>query len=222
MIEGTLTLLDELVLLGLRDGSELSASTPLFVSHLVVAGAILLELELRGLIDSSPVTQTISIISNEIQDEPILDAASAWIAGKGGPSVKETIYWLAKRGRAYRDLTLRRLVLRGIVAVKQDKVFWVIPTTRYPLLQTEPQLAVKTRISQALYSEEIADPRDSAIVSLAHASGLLHFLYRGEELKSLMPRLARLRKFELICRVVDGVTLDMEIDRAAFVGYPHV
>jgi len=38
----------------------------------------------------------------------------------------------------------------------------------------------------------------------------------------LMPRLARLRKFELICRVVDGVTLDMEIDRAAFVGYPHV
>jgi len=221
MSVGTLTLLDELVLLGLRDGTELSAGTPLFVSHLVVGGAILLELELRGLIDSDPASQTITITKTEVQNDPILDEAAAWIGGKASVSVRDTISWLARHGRQYRALTLRRLVMRGIVGTKLDKLFWIIPTIRYPLLHAEPQLAVKTRISQALYSEEIVDARDSAIVSLAYASGLLNFLYRGEELQSLHPRLARLRNFELICRVFDDIAMDIEIDRAAFAGYPH-
>jgi Golgi phosphoprotein 3 (GPP34) len=222
MISGSLTLLDELVLLGLRDGSELSAGMPLFISHLVVAGAVLLELELRGSIDSDPSAQTLTVTTNETQADPILAEAMEWISAKGIVSVRETLFWLALRAKKYRALTLHGLVLRGIIGIKVDKLFWIIPTTRYPTLQAEPQLAVKARLSLALYSEMIVDPRDSAIVSLSHASGLLDYLYRSEELNSLKPRLTRMRRFELICRVVDEIAMDVEIDRAAFVGFPHL
>jgi len=222
MTKGNLTLLDELVLLGLRDGTALSVSTPLFVSHLVMAGAILLELELRGLVDSDPGSQDIYTTNAATPTDPILADAMNWLAAKGRVPVRDAISWLARQGREYRALTLRNLMSRGIIGVERGKLFWIIATTRYPTLQAEPQLSVKARISHALYSDEIADPRDAAIVSLAHASGLLHYLFRREELDSLAPRLARMRQFELICRVVDEIAADIELDRSAFVGYPHM
>lgn len=221
MMSGTLTLLEELVLLGLREGTVLSDATPAFISHLVVGGAILLELELRGLVDSDPGEQLLYTTRVEEQSDPILAEVLAWIAAKGRVPVHDAIFWLAKHGRDFRNRTLQGLQQRGIIEIKRGKLLWIIPTTRYPLLQSEPRLAVKSRISHVLYSQDIADPRDAALVSLAHASGLLQYLYWREELESLAPRLAQLRQFELICRVVDEIAADIELDRAAFVGFPH-
>ena len=83
---------------------------------------------------------------------------------------RDARFWvqrIANRGLAIREEALSRLVTRGILESRDDRFLWVFRSRRYPAIDGEPEREVKMRIMDVLFSDEIPDPRDVVIISLA-------------------------------------------------------
>ena len=135
--------------------------------------------------------------------EVVLDGALARIAEDG--EGRSTGHWVDAFAAEYDTLQrelLNRLVARGVLARRDDKLLWLIGTRRYPIVDDVPRREVKRRIMDVLLSELIPDPRDIAIICLADACALWPGLIVERELARLKPRIAQVARLDLIGRSV--------------------
>ncbi len=73
------------------------------------------------------------------------------------------------------------LVAHGILRREEQKVLWVFPAKRYPLLEDGPQGSVIERIRAVLLAGVEPEPRTRALIGLGKAGKLLkHALTRDE------------------------------------------
>ena len=61
------------------------------------------------------------------------------------------------------------LVERGILERREEKFLWVFRARRYPMVDGKVEREAKRRIADVLFSDEIPDPRDVALICLADA-----------------------------------------------------
>ena len=86
----------------------------------------------------------------------------------------------------------------------------VFPSQRYPTADSAADRDVKRRIMAVLFSDDIPDPRDAAVVGLADTTGLLRGLPPRRELDHVAPRIVQVRKLDLIGRVVSRAVWDFK------------
>ena len=95
-------------------------------------------------------------------------------------------------------LALSSLVARGILKPEVDGFLRLFRTRRYPEIDGKARIEARRRIRGVLLTDEIPDPRDVMIICLAQACGILEELLSGQELVGALPRVAQVRRMDLI------------------------
>ncbi len=169
--------------------------------HTVLAGAVLMDLALENRIDTD-LERLILVDATPLEDD-LLDPTLAEIARD--TEVRDTSYWVAqtaKRGDEFYDKALARLVNRGILESESGGVFFlsrlVSRSRRYPVIDGRTVEEVQLRIMRMLFSDEIPDPHDVALICLADACGFFDNMLSKAERAEVHDRIEMIRKMDLI------------------------
>ena len=202
-----LTIAEEFLLLSHDEqtGRMLYATQP--ITQIALVGAALMDLAFANRIDND--LQKLMLVDATPVGEPALDHVLALIAAEPNAelSVRDWIDRLAPEADRIRELSLKRLIERGILREEEGRFLWVFQTRRYPIIDNKEQTEVKLRIAQILMTDEIPDPRDIAILNLADACGLLYEVFSSHELSRLEERIEQVTRMDLIGQAISS-TID--------------
>ncbi len=212
-----LTLPDELVLTLLNEESGYFRQVPGWSLNCTVVGSALAELSLIGRIDTD--MKSLIVLDETPTGDPCLDPILKAIAAD--PVQRSAQYWvehLAPRAEAIIDTTLENLVELNILQ-RHDGDFWSLAQTAWRAgfsVGSEVGTAVefvKTRISKAIFTDEIPDPRDIIIICLIHTCDVLRYIFELDE--QTEARIEQVTKMDLIGRSI-GDAVHENIARPLF------
>jgi golgi phosphoprotein 3 len=192
-----LTAAEELFLLAHDNQSGNFTEIPGVVLDRALAGAVLMELSILDRIDTD--LEKLVVIDRTPTGERLLDYALEQIAAESAVHSPST--WLdilQKHGQELQDMAIESLIQRGILREEKGTILWVFETRRYPLIDGREQMEVKRRIANLLLSDEIPEPRDIIIISLAEVCGVLQRVFSHEELERAGDRIQQIVRLDLI------------------------
>ena len=211
---------EEIMLLLLDDEEEKFVRVPDWSLRYALGGGALMDLALEDRIDTD-LEKLILVDSTPVGDS-LLDPVLAEIAD--APDTRDARFWVeraAGHAEAIREAAIDRLVARGILERREDRFLWVFRSRRYPLVDGSAEREVKLRIMEALFSDVIPTPRDVVIICLADACGIFSGLLSERETRHALPRIADIRKMDLIGRAVTAAVWDIEASLARAI-VPHI
>ncbi len=169
------------------------------LEHALVGG-ILMDLAFANRIDTDP--EQMIVINATPTENPMLDQVLKRISGSD--QTRDTAAWLEiiseEQGESIQEQAIESLIARGVLERKEEKFLWVFRSRRYPMMDGELQREARQRVVGVLFSGDIPDPRDIALICIADACGLLKTVFGEKELDEVSPRLDQLRKMDLIGR----------------------
>ena len=199
-----LSLPEELILTLLNEESGYFHQVPGWDLNCAVVGAVLAELSLISRIDTD--RDSLFLMDRTETGNPALDPILEEIAGE--PAQRNAQYWierLAPRAETIIDLTLDRLVGLKILE-HHDGDFWTLAPSmmRAELSAGSPEgnevQFVKTRISKAIFNNEIPDPRDVIIICLVNTCDVFRFMFQLDD--EAEARIEFICKMDLIGRSI--------------------
>jgi len=181
----TLSLPEELILMLLNEDNGYFHQVPGWDLNCAVAGAVLAELSLLSRIDTD--MDSLFLVDSTETGDPALDPILKEIASE--PMQRNTQFWierLAPRAESVIDVTLDRLVDLKILEY-HDGEFWTLAQTSW-LTEvydhskdgTAGQF-IKTRISRAIFMNEIPDPRDIIVICLVNTCDVFRFIFQLDD-----------------------------------------
>jgi Golgi phosphoprotein 3 len=176
-----LTLSEELFLLSLQEKKGAVKFNNTIELPYALAGALLFELFLAGKVrlEGKKVAAVGRVLaSTELLNE-MLEKISA-----GQP--KKIAHWVEVFGgkdRKLRKTVVDGLVVKGILKEEEKILLWVIPYTGYAEQDTSAKFALKQRLRGVVLGGQPAGERDTALLSLVLAGGLLDHLFTRDELR---------------------------------------
>ena len=219
-----LTFHEEIMVLLLHDenGSFLPVSE--HTLNRALTGAVLMDLAFANRIDTDP--ERLVVIDTSPTGDPLLDRTLARIAGE--ESAANGRAWIetlsaeeasAEKAGTIRAAALDKLVERGVLERREEKFLWVFRSRRYPTIDGKVEQEVKKRIADVLFSDEIPDPRDVALICLVDSCNILQTIFSKREIDRAESRIEQLRKMDLIGREMAGAIADIE--RAIAIAAAH-
>lgn len=204
------SLIEELLLLTLEDSGGEFDSVPEVYLTCGLAGGALMDLALRGRIDSDltslwAVDETptgdvvLDIVLGEIAAEPARLDARAWIER------------LAPAAYGMREASLGALQRKRILRQQDERFLWVMQDRRYPVVNGHERAEAKRRILSLLFNDEIPDPADAALIALADACFVFDRIFTQAQLKEVKPRIAQLAALDLIGGQIVGTAQDLNL-----------
>ena len=199
-----LSLPEELILMLLNEESGYFHQVPGWNLNCAVIGAVLAELSLKSRIDTDP--ESLFLVDDTETGRATLDPILKEIAAE--PIQRPTQYWierLAPRAESIIDLILDRLVDRKILEY-HDGEFWTLSRTAWQtgIFGNSPEGTavqfVKTRISNAIFNNEIPDPRDVIIICLVNTCDVFRFMFQLDD--EAEERIQFICKMDLIGRSI--------------------
>ena len=187
---------EEIVLLLLNDDDGKFAQVPAWSLNCALAGGVLMDLALENRIDSD--LEKLVLVDPTPVGDSLLDDTLADIVDGGGRDARYWVERVANRAMAIRQEALSRLVARGVLESRDDRFLWVFRSRRYPAIDGEPEREVKIRIMDVLFSNEIPEPRDVVIISLAHACDIFSQLLSRSDMERAYERIEQVRRLDLI------------------------
>jgi Golgi phosphoprotein 3 len=219
-----LTLADEIVVLMLRDDTGEIEPARADCAHIAIAGGILMELSLLGRIDTD-LSSLFIIDRNPVGDE-FLDSVLREIAAE--PMKRPSAWWIEQYVRHNGDVSrtvLRRLVEAGILRAEDRQFLWVFSRRAYPKNSGREEREAKARLMSVIFDDALPTPRDSLLLSLAEATGVLEGMLSSEEMRKASKRIADVLALEGISRAVRVVEANRRKALAApvdwYVGMPR-
>ena len=202
-----LTIAEEFLLLSHDEqtGRMLYATQP--ITQIALVGAALMDLAFANRIDND--LQKLMLGDVNAVGGSALVHVLLLIGAE--PNAERTVHdWIVRlhtEADRIRELSLKRLIERGILREEEGRFLWVFQTRRYPIIDNKEQTEVKLRIAQILMTDEIPDPRDIAILNLADACGLLYEVFSSHELSRLEERIEQVTRMDLIGQAISS-TID--------------
>ena len=202
-------LVEEIVLLQLRDEGGSFVRVPTWSLRYAIAGAVLMELAIELRIDND--LEHLFLIDDTPTGDVLLDPTLAEIAAAERSNTRFWIEHIAASGDEIRAAALGRLVERGILEERDERFLWVFHTRRYPAVDGQVRREVKLRIMEVLLSDGIPNPRDAMLICLADACGIFREMLSGRELAEVTPRIEQVSRLDLIgqamARAIDDVRM---------------
>lgn len=196
-----LTLVEEFLLLTLKDAGGEFISFPKQISDPCLVGAALMDLALKDRIDTD--IHTLKIIDQSPVGEKCVDLVLERITDPDfDPQMENLIRQLTIVSDRIHDLALKRLIKRGILTQTDGKVYWFFKTRRYPVVEGKEMLEAKLRLVEILLKNGIPDGHDACLLSLISISGILSHLVPPSEYQRAHERMNDLGKLDLIGRSV--------------------
>ena len=191
------SLIEEFLLLALEDeGGEFSRIPETSLSC-GLAGAALMDLAIRGRIDSD--LHHLWVVDPTPTDSAMLNEVLAEISAE--PQRLHARDWIARlmpQALRLRAEAIQRLCERGILRREDHAFLWVLKARRYPVERGEERLEGKRRILALLFNREIPDPQDVALVALNDACGVFERILDSTTFQEAGPRIRQLRRMDLI------------------------
>lgn len=218
-----LTMPEELILLMLDDRSGRLNEMAGPASGYAIAGAILAELAMRNRIDTD--TQRLFVTDATPTGDSLLDPVLARIAADPGPAPGEedmphgSRWWIETLGReadSFRDQIFARLVQRGILREEMGRFLWIFPERRYPVISDKEEREVKARLTGVIFNDDIPEPRDSLLIGLCRAAGLLPLILAEDALESAEPRIEQVTNLEELNRSLGNAVRDIFVEMARY------
>ncbi|HEX7776997.1 MAG TPA: GPP34 family phosphoprotein [Parvibaculum sp.] len=192
-----LTIPEEFLLLTIKDEDGGFVDIPREAVSAGFIGAAIMELALQDRIDSD--LERIWIIDKKPIGEPCVDLILEKLSA---PSFElqaaRLIDQLVGYGNQVRELALKRLCERKILTETEGRVLWFLKARRYPVTDGTEIREVKLRLLEVLLKDELPDPRDVCLMSLADTCGIIRQIVPASELKRAGERLSKLAKMDLI------------------------
>ena len=209
-----LRIAEEILLLVLDDAQgDVASAVPPHSLNIVLAGATLMALALENRVDTD--LRSLTSVNPAPVGDALLDPALAEVAGEA--RTHSIAYWLeriATRGDEIRDQALAQLVERGILESDDPGlVFYsreVSRSRRYPPADDTATEEVRVRIMRLLFSEDIPDPRDIVIVSLAASCDLFKSILSRDELETVKERIDLISGMDLVGQSVARAVRQMK------------
>ena len=210
------TFAEELLILTVDAGSREPVHLKERTLHFALAGAVLMDLALQNRIDTDP--DALFLIDPTPLENNLLDPVLREIADE--PNALSTEDWMtriARRGEQLRSLTMDRLVAADILQADDGGDFalarWVTHSGRYPRgrMQGAGEQEIQTRMMAALLRDDIPSPRDSVIISLAHACGVFRSILDASEYDDVKDRIEAISRMELVLQAVTKVISNMTL-----------
>ncbi len=194
----TLSLPDELILMLLNEQNGYFHQVPGWGLNCAVVGAVLAELSLLARIDTD--MESLILVDSTATGNPALDPCLQQIADE--PAQRDAQYWVerfAVHAEAVIDRTLEHLVKREILE-RHDGEFWTLAPTNWNanVRGATASQFIKTRISEAVFSDTIPDPRDVIVICLVNACDVFRFIFELNE--EAEERIRMICKMDLIGR----------------------
>lgn len=158
-----LALPDELLLLALDDERGTRAHATELEPGL--AGAVLVDLALRGRLDADG--KTLHVVDPSPTGDAVLDTALATITRESRP--RSAQHWVVRLQKGVRQEISDRLVAAGTLR-RDEKVLWVFPVTRLPAGNPAPEAAVRARLEDAVLRGITPDERTTAMITTTSGS----------------------------------------------------
>ena len=180
-----LTLPEDLVLLLLNEENGYFHQVPGWDLNCAVTGAVLAELSIQGRIDTD--LDSLFLLSATKTGNPALDPILEEISNQS--TQHNTQYWierLAHLAESVIDTTLDRMVELRILE-RHDGDFYTLTRSSGPTNVFDDPLdgsrlqSVKTRISNAIFNNEIPDPRDALLISLVNTCDVFRFMFQLDD-----------------------------------------
>jgi Golgi phosphoprotein 3 (GPP34) len=211
MRQGTLaqlTLADEIAVLMLRDDTGEIRTECGNVANIAIAGGILMELSMLGRIDTD--LKSLFVVDDSPVGDELLDRVLGEIAAQ--PERRPSAWWIEHLSRRSPDLLnkiLERLVQAGILLTENKRYLWVFSRRAYPANTGREEREAKARLASVIYGEEVPAPRDTLLLGLADASGVLSAIFPPEDVRKAADRIADVVALEEIGRSVATVASDL-------------
>jgi hypothetical protein len=192
-----LTIPEEFLLLTVNDEGDGFVDIPAEALDAGFVGAAIMELALRNRIDAD--LERIWVFDRSRVNELCVDVVLAKTTAPGFQFAAERlIEQLIGLGKSVRSLALERLCERRILRVIDGRQFWFLKTRRYPVNDGQEVREAKLRLLDVLLHDQIPDPRDICLLSLAESSGIIRQIVPTDACDRLGPRLATLARMDLI------------------------
>lgn len=218
-----LTMPEELLLLMLDDRSGRLNEMAGPASGYAMGGAILAELALHSRIDTD--TTRLYVTDPTPTGDPLLDPVLVRIEADTGPFAREpgrahdSRWWIETLGReadSFRDTVFARLVARGILRQEQGRFLWIFPERRYPMVSDKEEREVKARLTGVIFNDDIPEPRDSLLIGLCRAAGLLPLILAADSLEAAEPRIEQVANLEELSRSLGNAVRDIFMEMARY------
>jgi Golgi phosphoprotein 3 (GPP34) len=163
---------EDLLLLLLDDESGKPQTQSL---QIALGGALLVELAVGGMVEVVEAgslwrSAKVHPVEGARPTDPVLQ--SAWETVRSKERSAEGL--VEKLGKGLGDVLCERLVERGLLERRDDKVLGLFPRTRWPVKDTSHEDGVRRALTVVLVDEGQPDPRTGALVSLLHALDRAH------------------------------------------------
>ena len=189
---------EEIVLLVLDEKGRKFGDMPRLRLKYALVGGVLMDLALKGRIDTDP--ERLFVTDPSPLGDDLLDPVLARIVRS--TAIHSPHYWIEdtlKFASVIHERSLERLIGSGIMRKEDGGFFRVFQRPHYLVIDDRTIREAKQRIREVLFSVEIPDVRNIVIVSLADACGIFEGLLSSQELKNAAGRI------EHVC--ADGVDL---------------
>lgn len=215
-----LRIVEEILLLLIdTERGDIRASFSPRSRDIALAGAVLMDLALENRIDTD--LEKLELLDPTPVGDELLDPALSAIAQASGSH--STAYWIgrtAERGAELRQETIDRLIDRGILEAESNGLVFfsrlVSRARRYPADGQGQRIEdVQSRVMRQLFGDDVPDPRDIVIISLAAACGVFERILSREELADVAERIDLISRMELIGRTVAAAVQQIEDSAAA-------
>jgi len=208
-----LTLADEIVVLMLRDDTGDIRTECMSVANIAIAGGILMELSLIGKIDSD--LTSLFVVDGTPTGDDLLDQALEKIVAE--PKKWPSAWWIERLGSRESNLlqdVLDRLVQAGILRVEDRRYLWVFSRRAYPQNTGREEREAKARLTSIIRNNDLPNPRDTLLLSLAESSDVLSSMLPPEDIRKAKSRIAEVIALEEMGRSVQAAAANL---RAALI-----
>lgn len=214
-----LSMPEEMTLLLLDDRTGRPVGLPPPAADFAIAGAILMELSLQLRIDTD--LERVMVTSHKPTGDAVLDEVLVMLATSQG--MRDSRHWIGavgSRAEDFRAILLDRLAEKGVLQKEEGRFLWVFADRRYP--KAPDGIAevkeVRARLRDLILSDEIPDPRDSLLLGLCRATGLVPLLLTPLELEDTQQRVDHIADLEELNRSLAEVIRQVQASMVAFGG----
>ncbi|OGV35476.1 MAG: hypothetical protein A2020_02365 [Lentisphaerae bacterium GWF2_45_14] len=199
-----LSFAEEIYLLALDDVSgKIIIPSKETVLNTALAGAVLSELSFMGRIDTD--TEMLYLTSKEPTGNRILDEVIKILQNEisdGKAPLYHCMKVLLPKALDIENYVLENLIAHGILKKVEEKILWIFPQRRYPIIDSREITDVETRLREIVLGDEIPDPRECVLISLIHNCDLFKEILSPKELRRCSERIEDISKLDAVGREV--------------------
>ncbi len=206
-LTGNLNLVQELLLLVMDEDNGEATVVPSRTLGYALAAAALIELELRHRIDTSP--EELVVADSTPLGDDLLDPVLVDIIEVSGDAPRNAEFWvrrMAANSEELRAAALAGLAAQGLVEADDTGFFSLsrlaARARRHPEAGSQQAQEVRLRVFREIFGDEIPDPRDIAVISLANACDIFQQILPADDYEEVRGRIELISRLELVSRSV--------------------